>query len=168
MYSEPTIDKRGVGARHQRSLGTAACYLLVMLTAALLMTSSHSEGRHEGAVGAVREAPEIVLREAAGLLDSHPASELGSACGRYCGMSPRELDSRTDALTVLASFGRSFINSCFCIIRQCAVERKFWHTLGIAVVGSLLCAKESVMSLLAIRRIDSFNFCSDTILSTQR
>ena len=31
--------------RHSCSLGTAACYLLVMLTAALLMTSSHSEGQ---------------------------------------------------------------------------------------------------------------------------
>ena len=29
----------GVGAHHQRSLGVAACYLLFMLTAALLMTS---------------------------------------------------------------------------------------------------------------------------------
>ena len=33
-----------VGAPHQCSRGTAACYHLVMLTAALLMTSSHSEG----------------------------------------------------------------------------------------------------------------------------
>ena len=34
----------GVRAPHQCSLGMAACYLLFMLTAALLMTSSHSEG----------------------------------------------------------------------------------------------------------------------------
>ena len=34
----------GVGAPQQCSLGTAACYLLVMLTVALLMTSSHSKG----------------------------------------------------------------------------------------------------------------------------
>ena len=33
---------------HQCSLGTAACYLLVMLTAAILMTSSHSEGLRLG------------------------------------------------------------------------------------------------------------------------
>ena len=35
----------GVGAPQQCSLGAVACYLLVMLTCALLMTSSHSEGR---------------------------------------------------------------------------------------------------------------------------
>ena len=34
----------GVEAPHQCPLGTAACYLLVMLTCAPLMTSSHSEG----------------------------------------------------------------------------------------------------------------------------
>ena len=38
-------DGMGVLRPRQCSLGTAACYLLVMLTAALLMTSSHSEGR---------------------------------------------------------------------------------------------------------------------------
>ena len=35
----------GYSDPHQCSLGTAACYLLVMLTCAVLMTSSHSEGR---------------------------------------------------------------------------------------------------------------------------
>ena len=33
-----------MGVPHQCSLGTAGCYLLVLLTCALLMTSSHSEG----------------------------------------------------------------------------------------------------------------------------
>ena len=44
---QPIICSRtlmGVGAPHQCSLGAAACYLLFMLTAALLMTSLHSEG----------------------------------------------------------------------------------------------------------------------------
>ena len=36
-------DTDGVLRLHQCSLGAAACYLLCMLTAALLMTSSHSE-----------------------------------------------------------------------------------------------------------------------------
>ena len=33
------------GAPQQCSLGVAACYLVFMLTCALLMTSSHSEGK---------------------------------------------------------------------------------------------------------------------------
>ena len=35
----------GTPTPHPRSLGRAACYLLVMLTCAPLMTPSHSEGR---------------------------------------------------------------------------------------------------------------------------
>ena len=35
----------GGDAIHQWPLGAAACYLLVMLTAALLMTSSYPEGQ---------------------------------------------------------------------------------------------------------------------------
>ena len=42
--STPPAPPRGTaGAPHHCSLGTAACYRLYMLTAALLMTSSHSE-----------------------------------------------------------------------------------------------------------------------------
>ena len=47
IWVSPRICSRtltGVGAPHQCSLGTAACALLLMLTRALLMTSSYSEG----------------------------------------------------------------------------------------------------------------------------
>ena len=43
VFTENLLEKTD-GVLHQCSLGTAAYYLLVMLTAALLMTSSHSEG----------------------------------------------------------------------------------------------------------------------------
>ena len=63
----------GFGAPHQCSLGTAACGLLVMLTRAILMTSSHSEGHFKWVQVCSLEPARSIVSEAGTL------SEMSSA-----------------------------------------------------------------------------------------
>ena len=61
----------GVGATHQCSLVTAACDLLVMLTLALLMTSSYSADRLHAGTVVVAHWEKVCARDLVGDMVDH-------------------------------------------------------------------------------------------------